>query len=147
MSLDGAQLVVPEIEGLEIVHRQARSRRLLGLDHDAEKARELAARFPDMAHPLVRVDPSSGIRSLDISPLFADAVASWPADKSEALLARLREFATQSRFVYWHDWKTDDLIIWNNYRTLHSAAGHKNRYARTMNRTTLMGEINGRRAA
>ena len=64
-----------------------------------------------------------------------------------ALLERLREFATQSRFVYWHEWKTDDLIIWNNYRALHSAAGHKNRYVRTMNRTTLTGEIHGRRAA
>ncbi len=133
------------IEGLEAVHRLARSHRLLGLHQEEEKARELAARFPDMAHPLVRVDPSSGIRSLDISPMFADAVAGWPTDKSEALLARLRDFATQSRFVYWHEWKPDDLIIWNNYRVLHSAAGHKNRYVRTMNRTTLTGEIDGRR--
>jgi len=136
-----------EIEGLEVVHRLARSHRLLGLHHEEEKARELAERFPDVAHPLVRVDPTSGIRSLDISPMFADAVAGWPPEKSEALLERLREFATQSRFVYWHDWKPDDLVIWNNYRTLHSAAGHKTRYVRTMNRTTLAGEIDGRRAA
>ncbi len=136
-----------KIEGLEIVHRLARAHRLLGLQHDAEKTHGLADRFPDMAHPLVRVDPKSGVRSLDISPMFADAVAGWPAGESEALLTRLREFATQSRFVYWHEWKPDDLIIWNNYRALHSAAGHKNRYVRTMNRTTLTGEIDGRRAA
>lgn len=139
--------VKAEIEGLEVVHRLARAHRLLGLHQDAEKVRELAARFPDIARPLVRVDPTSGIRSLDISPMFADAVAGWPADRSEALLERLREFATQSRFVYWHDWKADDLIIWNNYRTLHSAAGHRNRYVRTMNRTTIEGDADGRRAA
>ena len=84
-------------------------------------------------------------RSLDISPMFADAVVGWPAAKSEALLKRLREFATQDRFVYWHDWKQGDLVIWNNYRALHSAAGHKNRYKRTMNRATIQGEIEGRR--
>jgi len=136
-----------QVEGLEVVHRLARAHRLLGLQHDAEKTRELADRFPDMVHPLVRVDPKSGVRSLDISPMFADAVAGWSANESEALLTRLREFATSSRFVYWHEWKPDDLIIWNNYRALHSAAGHKNRYVRTMNRTTLTGEISGRRAA
>lgn len=136
-----------QVEGLEVVHRLARAHRLLGLQHDAEKTRELADRFPDMVHPLVRVDPKSGVRSLDISPMFADAIAGWPAGESEALLTRLREFATQSRFVYWHEWKPADLIIWNNYRVLHSAAGHKNRYVRTMNRTTLTGEIDGRRAA
>lgn len=139
--------VKAEIEGLEAVHRLARSHRLLGLHQEEEKARELAVRFPDVAHPLVRVDPSSGIRSLDISPMFADAIAGWPTDKSEALLSRLRDFATQSRFVYWHEWRRDDLVIWNNYRALHSAAGHKSRYVRTMNRTTLAGDVDGRRAA
>jgi len=49
--------------------------------------------------------------------------------------------------VYWHDWKADDLIIWNNYRTLHSAAGQKKRFVRTMNRATIEGDIDGRRAA
>lgn len=48
---------------------------------------------------------------------------------------------------YWHDWKPGDLVIWNNYRALHSAAGHKNRYVRMMNRATIKGEIDGRRAA
>ena len=136
-----------EIEGLELVHRLARAHRLLGLHHDDEKARELADRFPDIAHPLVRVDPTSGIRSLDISPMFADAVVGWPTDRSDALLEDLRVFSTQNRFVYWHDWKAGDLVIWNNYRTLHSAAGHKKRYVRTMNRTTIEAEVDGRRAA
>lgn len=136
-----------QIDGLEVVHRLARAHRLLGLRHDEDKSRELADRFPDRVRPLVRVDPTSGIRSLDISPMFADAVVGWPADESEALLTRLRDFATQSRFVYWHDWQPDDLVIWNNYRTLHSAAGHKNRYVRTMNRTTITGDVDGRRAA
>jgi taurine dioxygenase len=134
-----------QIEGLELVHRLARGQRLLGLD--SEEASEVAERFPDVAHPLVRVDPTSGIRSLDISPMFGDAVVGWPVEESEALLESLRAFATQSHFVYWHDWKPDDLVIWNNYRTLHCAAGHRKKFVRTMNRTTLEGEVDGRRVA
>lgn len=59
---------------------------------------------------------------------------------SGGLLERLRQFATQEHFVYWHAWNVDDLVVWNNYRTLHSAAGHKKRYNRIMNRTTLLGD-------
>ena len=135
--------VKAEIEGLEIVHRLSRGRRLLGLAGDDEQAREMATRFPDVVHPLVRVDPESGTRSLDVSPMFADEVLAWPSEKSEELLEMLLEFATQERFVYWHHWKPEDLVVWNNYRTLHCAAGHKKKYTRTMNRTTLLGESDG----
>jgi taurine dioxygenase len=136
-----------EIEGLEAVHRLSRGRRLLGLASDDVQSHEMAELFPGVVHPLVLVDPASGIRSLDISPMFVCEIAGWPPEGSEVLLERLRRFATEERFVYWHHWQPDDLVIWNNYRTLHCAAGHKKKFQRTMNRTTLEGEIDGRLAA
>ena len=136
-----------EIEGLEAIYRLARGRRVLGIASEGPEARALLEHFPDVVHPLVRVDPESGVRSLEISPMFVDAIVGWPEEESEALLERLRRFAIQDRFVHWHRWQPDDLVIWNNHRTIHSAAGHKKKYTRTMHRTTLQGESQGRRAA
>ena len=136
-----------EIQGLEAIHRLSRGRRLLGLASDDAQGHEMAELFPGVVHPLVLIDPVSGIRSLDISPMFLDEIVGWPPKESEALLERLRRFATEERFVYWHHWQLDDLVIWNNYRTLHCATGHKKKYPRTMNRTTLEGEVDGRLAA
>jgi taurine dioxygenase len=34
-----------------------------------------------------------------------------------------------------------DLIVWDNWRTMHIATGHKRRYARVMHRTTLHGGV------
>jgi taurine dioxygenase len=75
--------------------------------------------------------------------MFLDEVVGWSQEQSESLLERLRRFATDERFVYWHHWQPDDLVIWNNDRTLHCATGHKKKYPRTMNRTTLEGEEEG----
>ena len=136
-----------EIEGLEAIHRLSRGRRLLGLASDNAQGHEMAELFPDVVHPLVLTDPAIGIRCLGISPMFLDEIVGWAPEESEALLERLRRFATEERFVYWHQWQPDDLVIWNNYRTLHCAAGHKKKFQRTMNRTTLEGQMDGRLAA
>lgn len=125
------------IHGVEIIHRMVHGQRMLGFDVDDEKAAEVSSKFPDVAQPLVLRDLATGTESLNISPLFADEVIGMDRAAGDALIRELTDFATQDRFIYWHDWQPDDLIIWNNYRTLHSAAGHPQRYSRTMHRTTV----------
>jgi taurine dioxygenase len=63
-------------------------------------------------------------------------------DESDALLAELRAFATQPRFVYAHQWKAGDAILWDNRSTLHCATPFdEERYDRLMLRTQLAGTI------
>ena len=134
------------IDNLQAVHRMVHGQRQLGFDVDDEKAYEVSQRFPDVVQPLVQIDPESGVVSLNISPLFVEYIVGVSQDESRALLNELLTFATQDQYVYWHEWQLDDLIIWNNYRTLHCAAGHPQKFPRTMHRTTLecrttMGEL------
>lgn len=96
--------------------------------------------FPHVVHPLVHRHPHSGRRVLNISPAFMQAIVGMPDDESERLLAELRAFATQDRFAYHHQWQAGDLVIWDNWRTMHTATGHQQRYARRMHRTTLRGD-------
>jgi len=57
-----------------------------------------------------------------------------------ALLTRLREWATQPQFVYRHEWKLGDLVIWDNTGTMHRALPYPLDSGRLMHRTKLHGE-------
>ncbi len=48
--------------------------------------------------------------------------------------------ATQREFVYSHEWRTHDLVIWDNRRTMHRARPFPGEEPRDMRRTTLQGD-------
>ncbi|MFX4087321.1 TauD/TfdA dioxygenase family protein [Sphingobium fuliginis] len=60
--------------------------------------------------------------------------------ESEALLVRLRDWATQPQFVYRHEWKLGDMVIWDNTGTMHRAMPYAMDSGRLMHRTKLEGE-------
>ena len=63
-----------------------------------------------------------------------------PVEESRALLARLRDWATQPQYVYRHEWQVGDLIIWDNTGTMHRAMPYAVDSGRLMHRTILAGE-------
>ncbi len=61
-------------------------------------------------------------------------------NKSAQLIHGLREWATSEQFTYSHEWKTGDLIIWDNTGTMHRAEAYDPNCGRMMLRTKLEGE-------
>jgi alpha-ketoglutarate-dependent taurine dioxygenase len=57
-----------------------------------------------------------------------------------ALLTRLRDWATQPQFVYRHEWKLGDMVIWDNTGTMHRAIPYPPDSGRMMHRTQLAGD-------
>lgn len=57
-----------------------------------------------------------------------------------ALLTRLREWATRPEFVYRHEWKLGDLVIWDNTGTMHRALPYPLDSGRLMYRTQIAGD-------
>ena len=53
---------------------------------------------------------------------------------------RLRDHATQDRFVYRHRWSVGDMVIWDNTGTMHKAEAYPADSGRMMHRTKLQGE-------
>jgi taurine dioxygenase len=138
------------IEGLRAVHslgpiqEQLRVATRMGADTEGGEA----PTFQPVTHPFVQVHPESGRKVLNISPAFIQSIEGMKASESEALLDELKAFATQERFAYYHHWAVGDLVVWDNWRTLHTATGHRKKHARCMHRTTLDGaELSGRVAA
>jgi alpha-ketoglutarate-dependent 2,4-dichlorophenoxyacetate dioxygenase len=104
------------LEGLRAHHSIAYSRQTLGFEFSPEEA----GRLEGAIHPLVRVIPRSGRRSLYLAS-HASRIVDWPLPEGRLLLRDLIEHATQPQFVYRHRWAVGDLVIWDNRATMHRA--------------------------
>ncbi len=96
--------------------------------------------FPDVAHPLVWVHPESGRRSLCISPVQLIDMVGMPREQGDPILEELVAHTTDGRFGYVHDWEENDMVLWDNWRTLHTAFGVPPDANRVVHRTTIRGE-------
>ena len=105
-----------QLEGLRVHHSIAYSRQTLGFEFSPEDA----SRLEGAVHPLVRLLPRSGRRSLYLAS-HASRILDWPIPEGRLLLRDLIEHATQPQFVYRHRWKIGDLVIWDNRATMHRA--------------------------
>lgn len=95
---------------------------------------------PDVFHPLVRTHPRSGRKALYIGRWARDIEGMDP-DEGRALIEQLFEYASSPRFVYRHQWRVHDAVLWDNRCMLHCATPFdEDRYTRLMHRTTLEGD-------
>jgi alpha-ketoglutarate-dependent 2,4-dichlorophenoxyacetate dioxygenase len=114
-------------------HTQIHSRGVLGFtDFTAEELR----RFAPVPQRLVRRHPVTGRLSLYLSS-HAGTIHGWPVPEARMLLRDLGEHATQRRFVYAHEWRVDDLVMWDNRTTMHRARRYPAEQVRDMHRTTV----------
>lgn len=76
--------------------------------------------------------------------LLLGAAAEWiegmDRDEGDALLADLKDFARQPRYVYRHEWQVGDMVVWDNCGVLHRVEPYPIDSGRVMHRITLEGE-------
>ncbi len=90
-------------------------------------------------HPVVRVHPETGRRSVFVNPLFTDKIDGLRRTESDALLAVIHHVAIQpERLVRWH-WRAGDVAFWDNRCTMHYALLEFTG-PRRMNRVALEGD-------
>jgi alpha-ketoglutarate-dependent 2,4-dichlorophenoxyacetate dioxygenase len=122
-----------EVGGLVAEHSYWHSRVLGGGPQPTEEERRTR---PPARHPLAHVHAPSGRTALYLASHVCGVVG-WPQDKARKLLDELMGFATQPRFVYAHQWRLGDVLIWDNLATMHRATPFDDRlYRRDMRRTT-----------
>jgi alpha-ketoglutarate-dependent 2,4-dichlorophenoxyacetate dioxygenase len=122
------------LEGLRVHHSIAYSRQTLGFEFSETEQEALQG----AVHPLVRTLPRSGRRSLYLAS-HASRIIDWPVPEGRLLLRELSEHATQPRFVYRHQWRVGDLVIWDNRATMHRARPFDDaRYRRELRRVTTL---------
>ncbi len=115
---------------------QLYSRRLIGFTNFTDEERD---RMKPVLQRLVRVHPDTGRKSLYLAS-HAGEIVGWPTPEAMLLLSDLTFHATQREFVYKHQWRKGDLVIWDNRRTMHRARPFPSHEPRDVRRTTLAGE-------
>ena len=78
-------------------------------------------------HPVVRVHPLTGRRSLYVNRLFTSHIPQLSRNESDALLEYLFRFSESPQFSCRYRWHAGDVAIWDNRVTQHYAV---NDYAR-----------------
>ncbi|MCB1743420.1 MAG: TauD/TfdA family dioxygenase, partial [Gammaproteobacteria bacterium] len=114
-------------------HSQIYSRGLLGFSDWRED--ELVKNAP-VTQRLVRRHRGSGRLSLYLSS-HAGQIQGWPTPEARMFLRDLTEHATQRRFVYSHQWRQWDLVMWDNRALMHRARPFDAEQVRDMHRTTV----------
>ena len=122
------------IDGLVAVHDIFWSRGQIGFSEFAPGDRE---RYPPSRQPLVRRHPGSGRKALYLSA-HASHIEGWPVADGRLLLYDLTLHATRPEFVYRHQWREGDLVIWDNRDTMHRGRPHDETRPRDLRRATTL---------
>lgn len=113
------------------------------IDLSADRVAEDRRLNPPIAQPVVRVHPETGRKALYIGEKvkrFADMTE----EESKPLIKYLCEHATRPEFVYRHQWRANDILMWDNRCTMHIAlADFDETKRRHLERTTVMGTPSG----
>jgi len=100
-------------------------------------AGKTAAELPHHSHPLVRTIPETGRKSISVCRLMTDRINELPEDESRALLDELCDHVEQTRFVYQHQWRVGDILVWDNRCTSHARTDFSESERRLMKRVTI----------
>jgi alpha-ketoglutarate-dependent 2,4-dichlorophenoxyacetate dioxygenase len=122
------------LEGLETEHYALHSRMMLGTTDWTEDEKNV---LPPVRWPLVRTHPGSGRKLLFIG-VHARAITGWTLPEARLFLSDLLEHATQRPFVYRHDWRVGDLVMWDNRCTMHRGRRYDLSERRELRRTTTL---------
>jgi alpha-ketoglutarate-dependent 2,4-dichlorophenoxyacetate dioxygenase len=121
-----------EVEDLVALHDIAWSRAQLGFTELLFGEKDV---LPPVPQRLVRVHPGSKRKTLYLAA-HASAILGWPLPDGRLLLRELIEHATRRDFVYRHEWREGDLVIWDNRCTMHRGRAFDEHEVRDLRRVT-----------
>lgn len=124
------------LEDLVAMHDFAYSRGLVAPNLiSAEQQQET----PPVPQAVIRANPMHGRKNF-YAGAHASYIRDMPMEEGRKLLQDLTAFATQPQYVYVHQWRQYDVVMWDNRCCLHRGRPwDKAQYRRVMHRTTVAG--------
>ena len=99
-------------------------------------------RNPPVRHPIVRTHPSTGRQCLYVMRDDCTGIDGMEPDQAEALITALADHVVKPAFVYRHQWRAGDVLMWDNCTVQHRAIqDYDLPQRRLMHRTTMGGAV------
>jgi taurine dioxygenase len=96
----------------------------------------------EAVHPVIRTHPVTGRKSIYVNDSTTVKITGVSDSESADILDELRARCIRPEFVYRHQWRLGDLLMWDNCSSQHQAvADYALPQRRRMHRTTITGTV------
>jgi taurine dioxygenase len=122
------------LEGRRVlqIHEYKRRERLNLDEVDFDKVRHFE-------QPIFITHPATGKKALYISRLMSARIEGLSKAESEDALEQLFEISEDPSIVFEHEWKLGDMVIWDNWCSIHARKDFPRDQERLMRRCTIEG--------
>ena len=129
--------LMKSINGRQIVHDHAHNS--TGEITSNWKEQDSPLKTQGAKHPIAVTHHTKKYKHLFLGRRPYAYVIGLPLDESEDLLNELWAHATQENFLWSHTWQVGDVVIWDNWSTLHQRNPFDDSKRRVMHRTQISG--------
>lgn len=100
----------------------------------------LSDEFPPVEHPIVRIHPETGRRTIFVNPIFTQHIVGIDEAESAELLDLLYRQMTRAEFQVRFRWTPGAVAFWDNRATQHYASSDYHPQRRVMDRISIAGD-------
>jgi alpha-ketoglutarate-dependent taurine dioxygenase len=97
--------------------------------------------FGECVQPVFRTNEDTGRKAVYVNRLMSVGIVDMPQQESEPLLNAVFDHAEKPEFVYEHEWRVGDLLLWDNRCSSHARTDFPSTERRLMLRTTVKGSV------
>jgi taurine dioxygenase len=97
--------------------------------------------FGECIHPVFRTHEDTGKKAVYVNRLMTVKILDMPEDESDRLLNAVFDHSEKREFVYEHEWRLGDLLLWDNRCSTHARTDFPSTERRLMLRTTVKGSV------
>ncbi len=94
---------------------------------------------PPIEQPLIRTQPRTAKKVLNVNPTFTSYIVGLRRHESEGILNYLFTLPARPEFQYRHNWEVGMLAVWDNTATQHAAVDNFFPEYRELTRVTFGG--------
>src|SRR5581483_1264718 len=97
--------------------------------------------IPHFYHPLFITHPETGRKTLFVDRLMTVGIQDMDRAESDAIMAQLYDIGERREFIYEHQWKLGDFLMWDNRCTVHARTDFPKEERRLLRRCTVEGDL------
>jgi taurine dioxygenase len=97
--------------------------------------------FGECVHPVFRTHEDTKRKAVYVNRLMTRRILDVPENESDDLLHELFDHSEKREYVYAHQWRLGDLLLWDNRCSTHARTDFSSSERRLMLRTTVQGNV------
>ena len=122
-----------KLEGCKVLQVYDYQRHTVDADMDLSGARYYV-------QPIFITHPVTGRRALYVNRMMSVRIEGMERAESDAILSDLFDITEDPSFRYEHTWEVGDLLMWDNFCSIHARTFYPDEERRLLRRTTVAGK-------